>query len=419
MELFKRQETREYFGKIATQLAKEIESMPDNDIVGIDIDEWKEYYYTHYEVQPIVLDEEAITQKLSETKIKQRNPFAGFYYEPQYYEVDGVKITYSVPFDGDAELLELRPSTYILTTFSCEKIIKPNGDEYGAITLSLEFIRKELEQQKDSMTQYVANHFEGMFSNYRKMINCINTEVQTFNASLLAMIEKNLSRRKERSSSLTMISQKLEIPLMRSSSAPNVQPIALKRVKKEKPSKPAKNAFNPEYFIPDAEYTNINNIIYTCGTAIEATAKSYVMNGEEEYRDIFLATLNTHYKDATGETFRKIGKTDIRIIFENKAAFIAECKIWRGEKVFIDAVQQLMSYSTWKDTKVPLMIFNKENKNFKAILEKIDDWVATNTNSCKKNNRNSWQCKFYRKDSETEIDLYIVAFDFHVDRGVV
>ena len=38
--------------------------------------------------------------------------------------------------------------------------------------------------------------------------------------------------------------------------------------------------------------------------------------------------------------------------------------------MFIDAVQQLMSYSTWKDTKVSLMIFNKENKNFKAILEK-------------------------------------------------
>ena len=30
-----------------------------------------------------------------------------------------------------------------------------------------------------------------------------------------------------------------------------------------------------------------------------------------------LAALNTHYENATGETFRKIGKTDIQIEKEN------------------------------------------------------------------------------------------------------
>lgn len=62
-----------------------------------------------------------------------------------------------------------------------------------------------------------------------------------------------------------------------------------------------------------------------------------------------LATLNTHYDQATGETFRKIGKTDILIEFDNKAAFIGECKIWHGEKVFQDAIQQVLNYSTWRD----------------------------------------------------------------------
>lgn len=70
-----------------------------------------------------------------------------------------------------------------------------------------------------------------------------------------------------------------------------------------------------------------------CGTSMEKTARTYYNNQEEELRDILLAALNTHYESATGETFRKIGKTDIQIEFENKAAFIGECKIWGGERL--------------------------------------------------------------------------------------
>lgn len=45
-----------------------------------------------------------------------------------------------------------------------------------------------------------------------------------------------------------------------------------------------------------------------CGTTMEKTARTYFANTEEELRDHLLATLNTHYESATGETFRKIGK---------------------------------------------------------------------------------------------------------------
>ncbi len=54
------------------------------------------------------------------------------------------------------------------------------------------------------------------------------------------------------------------------------------------------------------------------------TARTYYVNTEEELRDHLLATLNTHYDAATGETFRKIGKIDIHIEFDNKAAFVGE-----------------------------------------------------------------------------------------------
>lgn len=171
-----------------------------------------------------------------------------------------------------------------------------------------------------------------------------------------------------------------------------------------------------EYSISNADYENINNIIMMSGTTMEKTARTYYRNNEEELRDHLLATLNTHYDNATGETFRKIGKTDIHIEFENKAAFIGECKIWHGEKLFADAVQQVMNYSTWKDIKVSVVIFNKENQSFQGIVSKIDSWVKENTKSFSKKKTNMWACEYYRSDMKVMVKLNILAFDLYVDK---
>ena len=148
---------------------------------------------------------------------------------------------------------------------------------------------------------------------------------------------------------------------------------------------------------------------------MEKTARSHICNDEEELRDFILATLNTHYENASGETFRKIGKTDIHILFENQAAFIGECKVWRGNEAFESAIQQLFNYSTWKDIKVTLIFFNKQNKRFQSILSKIDTWVKTNSKSHTHEKANTWDRIYFRKDMEVDVKLHVVAFDLYVD----
>ena len=150
---------------------------------------------------------------------------------------------------------------------------------------------------------------------------------------------------------------------------------------------------------------------------MEKTARTHSRNNEEELRDFLLATLNTHYDNVTGETFRKIGKTDIHIEFENKAAFIGECKIWHGEKKFGQAIQQVLDYSTWKDIKVSVIVFNKENKSFSNIVHKIQCWVQQNATSHNKKASNYWDCKYYCHDKEVEIRINILAFDLYVNQN--
>lgn len=150
---------------------------------------------------------------------------------------------------------------------------------------------------------------------------------------------------------------------------------------------------------------------------MEKTARTYYSNGEEELRDFLLATLNTHYDAVTGETFRKIGKTDIHIEFDNKAAFIGECKIWHGEKMFHDAVQQILNYSTWRDLKVSVIVFNKNNQSFQSILDRIRTWADTNVLAYSQPQANIWKCKYHRQDMNVDVQLTILAFDLYVDKS--
>ena len=73
---------------------------------------------------------------------------------------------------------------------------------------------------------------------------------------------------------------------------------------------------------------------------------------------------------ASGEAFNKKGKTDIQIKYDSAIVFIAECKFWKGEKIFMRTIDQLLSYLTWRDTKASIIFFVRQ-KDFSAVLEKV------------------------------------------------
>lgn len=335
-----------YFSSIYNKMKTEVEQMSDAEIVSCNFEEWATYLATKYSVVPISIFETNIEKTLSETKVKMANPFRGFSYEKDFYEIDGVRVTFKIPFDGEPNLFELQPSNRILSRFATQNFVYPQGDECGSFTLDFEYTKQELQDKGQSMADYVQKQFENEFSSYKAMIGNVNTEVDSFNNGLAISAMQLLEERKKKADSFSAISNALQIPLTASKNAPNSKSIQLKRIVRQPSIKPTSQPSIPEPYISDRDYENINNIIAMCGTTMEKTARTYYANTEEELRDHLLATLNTHYDAATGETFRKIGKTDIHIEFDNKAAFIGECKIWHGENLFQGAIQQVINYST-------------------------------------------------------------------------
>lgn len=421
MELFNREEISSFINQRYKELAIEIQNISDKDILSLDMDEFKNYFYNKYYIKPINIITDQIEKNIEKIKIEKYNPFYGAFshgFDQKTFFVDGYRINYSIPFEGNSYLLYLHPTMSILTTFEVSKIINENSKEYlASILYSIDIEAKDLES-KEEPQDFIDKTFNTEFKNYIIMIGYINNDLNGYNSSLMEKVQKLLEEKYNKSSNFSKLLNKIDIPLKLNQNIPNPTPITLK-VQPEIIKYPQKaSTNNTNYCISNEDYENIKRIINLACDSFEKTPQPINKLEEEEIRDLILSNLNTHYNSlATGETFSKMGKTDIRIQFENKAAFIAECKMWHGISEFNKAIKQLFSYTRWRDVKTSLIIFNKSAKNFKSILDKVSEDLNNNKLciNTKKIDLNNWQCTF-KKDNESDeiIELNIIICDINV-----
>jgi hypothetical protein len=132
---------------------------------------------------------------------------------------------------------------------------------------------------------------------------------------------------------------------------------------------------------------------------------------EEVLRDHYLVQLNGQYGNATGETFNGSGKTDILVSDQGRNIFIAECKIWHGPKSVGEALDQLLSYLTWRDTKAAL----NRNRDFTKMLEALWQAILAHPNYKRGPTDEGTTRKRYafssKDDANREIHLTVMAFD--------
>lgn len=408
----------DYLRKLYGELEGEIDSFADEKIVNCDVDEWTEYLTEKYRVEPISFYVDYATRSIQKTQIKRNNPWGHFgdvYGEPQFYMVDGCNIDYKVPFSGDDVLLKCTPSTYIMTSFEIFGFQKPSNTNYGFITIRLSYTNQEMKGFGDNLEEKVNSDFRNQFSSFEKMSGYANDDIRSYNENLTSNVQQLLNKRREKADVFFSFSKALKIPLNLNSSSPNLTPIPLKKPHRANLNEPKPHAQEQQFYIDDSDFENIIKIIHLCGTALEESAKTFNQFNEEALRDYIKGMLSSHYENTvTGETFRRVGKTDIQIQREDKAAFIAECKVWHGIKLFSDAIEQLFCYATWKDTKLSLIIFNKENKNFAGVQQQIQSWLKENCKSCKQWNSNIWDCVKYREDTGRDVRLAVALYDISI-----
>jgi hypothetical protein len=173
--------------------------------------------------------------------------------------------------------------------------------------------------------------------------------------------------------------------------------------------------FKPEPTLAMDIYEEILKILENMILTMERSPKTFSRLKEEELRDFFLVILNASFEgEAMGEVFNYMGRTDILIRYKNSNVFIAECKFWRGEKAFLETIDQLFRYVTWRDTKLAILIFNRDG-NLKTISEKIPQLVEKHQ-LYKRTIKIDGETKFryvfrFPNDPNREVILTVMVFD--------
>ena len=315
--------------------------------------------------------------------------------------VKGLQIHVKVPFTGDKNLFWFRPNQFTLSP------------PRGVVTEGfLEFfIRGERLTPEN-----IKRNLNGELAEIRGYLSHITAQCEAFNGSLDAKIREMVKQRKERLLSNRNVVANIGLPIQSRTDAPRTYTVPnVRRKPTIKPPVVKEKAFVPEPALDEKEYEHILSIIRSMVHVIERSPKAFAKMGEEDLRSHFLVQLNGQYQGrATGETFNYEGKTDILIREGDRNVFIAECKIWKGEAELVKAIDQILGYLHWRDTKAALLMFNR-NKAFSDVLAKVPTAIQGHANYKKlihQVSETEWRFLFSSKDDPNrELQLAVLLFD--------
>ncbi len=325
-------------------------------------DEIVAHVVSEYRIEPLQVDTDRAEAEHAETQVDVSRHFNRAVFDrSRPCLIKGNQITLFVPFTGDPQLPLLTPSTRNLNP--PRGTIRKTGENSGTIQMSLALPADVDETQ---FNRWIDEQLNGL----KQHADWSRRDVEAYNNKLEPQVRTAVVARRTQLERQGSLLKKLSVPLRRRDSAPNPAPVPMpKRIVKPLP---APRKVEQEYGLTEADYEYILKILRHESRSFEATPDAFVKLDEEELRDVVLAHLNGHFEgDAAGERFRRKGKTDICIEYESRAAFVAECKLWKGPKAFGAAIDQLLGYLTWRDTKTALLVWNKTVKDFAKLQDSV------------------------------------------------
>lgn len=362
MHPFRDGDTFATFRNMIDSIVSEINSLDNSYVLKASQSELEEHFLDKVLIEPLVLHtENRYIKNQSGTKIDVSLDFRRGLFPDERAKVQGTKIDIAIPFEGNSDLWKLRASTYSLGGYP---EIEVRNNE---IVFSISF------PDDSAQSNQLLAEIDRDTKSFSEAVGHLRNDVTNHNNSAPNTIRQALARKRALAQSTIGAIAALGIPVKRVGEEPTFAIPAKRRTKPSALPSVGTGKYEPEPVLEEKEYQHILEILRSMSLVIERNPSSFASLDEEAIRDHFLLQLNGHYEgDATGETFNASGKTDILIREGNKNAFIAECKFWRGQKVFVEAVNQLLSYLTWRDSKCALLVFNK-TKDSNAVRQKMHE----------------------------------------------
>jgi len=386
------------------RLVQVIDEIPDTKVLGADFSGLVAMIEEDTFLEVPELDKSGVSMlEPVETKVDARYLPNRHISDPsRLVLIPATTFTFVVPFVGDKEMFRFRPSKWSMNP--------PIADVVGGeLKLTYTLTKPDSEALRTAFDQEVAL--------IEECLGWISVDITRFNDSLRQTIEQQLSARRDRLKESTDVASAVGIPIRRRNDAPTTYtvPTKRKRIPSARPSEKASKAEPLEPALSDEVYEDILTIMDNMVTVMELSPHAFTTMGEEDLRSHFLVQLNGQFEgDATGETFNYEGKTDVLVKVGGRNVFVGECLIWDGPKSLSAKIDQILGYTSWRDTKVAIVVFSRR-KSFSSVVEQISPNVLEHPNTVEEvdvEEETRFRFKIrHRDDPDRHLTLTVLAYD--------
>lgn len=390
------------------QLKTRIQSEKSDYLPNVNEEEYIEHLISEFTIDIPIINFDAMEISPSEKMIlASRHPSAGFFMDDENKSYKRQVITYHFPFSGDINVLDYAPNPSLMWT---EEI-----SYYDSSTESKEITFELVNFNNDADT--IKSESERTIGNLKTQLGYFNNQLVGHNSNLKQEIERLIQERKKELMKNSDFLSQLGVPIRKKPNLPETFSVPTPKIPKKIIPRPAvlTTNSNPDPTLELSTYNEILQIIQDLGKAIERMPATYKGKDEEQLRDHFLMYLEPRFEgSATGETFNKTGKTDILLRYQNSNVFVAECKYWGGEKLYLETIDQILNYLTWRDSKAAIIMFVK-NTDFSSIIQKVKEATPTHNNYVSFKGEKEETCLSYQVslDGDPNRKIFLTVLLFH------
>lgn len=385
-----------------------VERIPRDQFLATSVDTLVEHVHAQLAVDPLQIHEDQLQMEDGEAKIDVTGRFDYGAWGDGPVMAAGHRLRFYLPFSGDPQLWKMRPNA--------STSMPPHGD----VDASRRVLIIELTNTSNTPSEWYQNEFRRVLDGIREYVGWQRAMVTRHNEAIAPAVREAVERRKAEIEKLHGLASAFNIPLVKKPGMPTFKPVEVrKKVVRTLPPAPAQG-FKREPAISDDLYEEILANIRHTGATFERTPQSCLPHGEEGLRDFLMASLNGQFEGAaSAEAFRKYGKTDLCIEEDSRAAFIGECKLWKGEKALLEALDQLLGYVTWRDVKTALIVFNKDAAGFSKVQQAIGETLPKHRLHVRNKavpHLGEWRADFTSaEDAGREVRVHVFAFNLYVN----
>lgn len=395
----------DWFSVEQNQLKKmheEIAAVNGDRLLNTAVDDLARYFESKFKIEVPALVTEEIVVDQREAKIDVRHdPRRWIDDRSRPVYVPGTEVEVEIPFTGESEVFRVRPTSYTMSPPRAEVRSNALVLRISGTDLTADGVQQSINQTINEVQSHLSTLRTNTAGLNQQLFQRAKTSIESRRQKLLA--DRNLVgalgfKMKQRDGN------------QRTFSAPEVK----RKIAPTLP--PASSApYKPEPVLNDDDYEHILSVLDNMAHVMERSPSAFHHMDEEALRTHFLVQLNGHYEgQATGETFNYEGKTDILVRSGDKNIFIAECKFWGGPKKLSETIDQLLGYSSWRDTKTAVIIFNR-NRDFSRVLATIPETAKQHSNFKRelagRTDTRFRYCFSHRDDANRELLLAILVFD--------